>query len=507
MTSEPGWTRGSSIAYGGDYNPEQWPETVWPEDAQLMREAGVNLATVGVFAWSRLEPRPGEYNFEWLDRVMDILHVHGVSTDLATATASPPPWLAATHPESLPVTIDGTRLWPGGRQHYCPHSSAYKAAALALVERLARRYASHPGLAMWHVNNEYGGMPAGYCDVSAAAFRTWAEARYSDIGALNEAWGASFWSQEHSSWEEVNPPRRVPGIPNPSQQLDFNRFCSDSFLELLRAERAVLAKVTPGVPVTTNFMGFFKPLDYWDFAAEEDVVSNDIYPDPADPEAPVRAAMTHDLVRSLAGGGPWYLMEQTASRVNWRRRNVAKKPGQQRLWSFQALARGADAILFFQWRASNFGVEKFHGAMLPHAGEKTTSWREVVRVGAELRSLAPVAGSRVVPSVGIVFGWDNWWAVELPSKPAEVKLLEQVFAYYRPLWKSALTAEFVRPGSDLSGRALVCVPNLYLADDAAAAELERYVRAGGVAVISFFSGIVDTNDHVRPGPTRRCGPS
>ena len=242
MTTRPEWTRGSSIAYGGDYNPEQWPETVWLEDARLMREAGVNLATVGVFAWSRLEPRPGEYSFDWRDRVMDVLYVHGVSTDLATATASPPPWLAATHPESLPVTIDGKRLWPGGRQHYCPHSSAYKKAALTLVERLALRYASHPGLAMWHVNNEYGGMPACYCDVSAAAFRDWLKRHYVDLGALNQAWGASFWSQEYGDWEEVNPPRRVAGIPNPSQQLDYYRFCSDSFLELLRAERSLLSK-------------------------------------------------------------------------------------------------------------------------------------------------------------------------------------------------------------------------------------------------------------------------
>jgi beta-galactosidase len=500
MTPRRGWARGSAIAYGGDYNPEQWPEDLWLADARLMREAGVNLATVAVFAWARLEPRPGEYSFDWLDRVLDLLYDHGVSTDLATATASPPPWLAAHHPESLPVTLDGVRLWPGGRQQYCPHSVAYRTAALALVERLARRYASHPGLALWHINNEYGGMRACYCDVSAASFRGWLRRRYGDLDALNRAWGTSFWSQQYGDWEEIGPPRRVPAVPNPSQELDFRRFTSDSFLDLFRAERAVLKKTTPEVPVTTNFMGFFKPLDYWGFAAEEDIVSNDIYPDPADPEAALRAAMTHDLVRSLAGGGPWYLMEQTASRVNWRRRNVAKGPGQQRLWSYQALARGADGILFFQWRASVFGAEKFHGAMLPHAGERARSWQETVKVGTELGALGEVVGSRIVPSVAIVFGWDNWWALELPGKPAEIQLLDQVLSYYRPLWKSGLTAEFARPGADLSGRALVLVPNLYLVDEPAAAEIDRYVCAGGVAVISFFSGIVDANDHVRGGP-------
>lgn len=495
------WRKLPAIGYGGDYNPEQWPESIWAEDARLMREAGVNLATVGVFAWARLEPRPGEYRFDWLDRVLDLLYDHGISIDLATATASPPPWLAASHPESLPVTADGVRLWPGGRQHYCPNSVAYRGAALALVEQLAGRYGSHPGLVLWHVNNEYGGMRACYCDVSAACFRSWLQQRYRDLAALNGAWGTSFWSGDYSDWEEIVPPRRVAGGgANPSQELDFQRFTSESFLELLRSEREVLKRITPEIPVTTNFMGFFKPLDYWAFAAEEDVVSNDIYPDPADPESAVRAAMTHDLMRSLAGGGSFMIMEQTATRVNWRRRNVAKPAGEQRLWSYQAIARGADAILFFQWRASVFGAEKFHGGMLPHAGERAGSWSEVVNVGRELAGLAEVVGTRVTPSVAMLFGWDSWWALELPGKPAEIQLLDQVLAYYRPLWRAGLTTEFVRPGADLSGRAIVCVPNLYLVDDQAATAVDCYVRSGGVVVISFFSGIVDENDHVRGGP-------
>ena len=501
MTTRSGWSKGSTIAYGGDYNPEQWSEEVWLEDARLMREAGVNLATVGVFAWARLEPRPGEYNFDWLDRVLDMLYDHGVSTDLATATASPPQWLSATDPESLPVTADGVRLWPGSRQHYCPHNVTYAMAAKALVEQLAHRYASHPGLALWHINNEYAGMSACYCDTSAASFRSWLKRRYGELDALNTSWGTSFWSQEYGDWAEVNPPRRVPYIHNPSQQLDFHRFSSDSFIDLFRAERDLLKTITPDVPVTTNFMGFYKPLDYWALAAEEDIVSNDIYPDPAAPEAHLFAAMTHDFIRSLGGGAPWILMEQTASRVSgWGRRNVTKAPGQQRLWSYQALAHGADAVLFFQWRASVFGAEKFHGAMLPHAGVRTASWREVVKVGAELPALAEVVGSLVVPSVALMFGWDNWWALELPAKPAEVTLMDQVRRYYKPLWTAGQTVEFVRPGADLSGRALVCIPNLYLVDDAVVGEIDRYVRAGGVAVISFFSGIVDANDHLLGAP-------
>jgi beta-galactosidase len=465
-----------------------------------MREAGVNLVTVGVFAWACLEPQPGDYHFDWLDRVIDLLYAHGVAVDLATATASPPPWLSARHPESLPIMVDGARLWPGGRQHYCPHSVEYRSAALSLVGQLAHRYAAHPGLALWHVNNEYGGMPACYCDVSAATFRGWLQQRYGELDALNDAWGTSFWSQVYADWEEINPPRRTPSFANPSQQLDFYRFSSESFLDLFRAERDLLATITPEIPVTTNFMGFFKPVDYWSFAAEEDVISNDIYPRPEDPDEPLRSAMIHDLVRSLAGGGPWMVMEQTPSRVNWRGRNVAKAPGQQRLWSYQALARGADGILFFQWRASVFGAEKFHGAMLPHSGVRASSWREIVQMGNELSELSEIVGSRVEPSVAILFSWENWWALEVTSKPADIELLDQVLAYYRPLWAAGLVAEFRPPGPHLSGRALVCVPNLYLVDDPTAAEVVRYVREGGVAVVSFFSGIVDSHDHVRGGP-------
>ncbi|HXM56208.1 MAG TPA: beta-galactosidase, partial [Candidatus Dormibacteraeota bacterium] len=315
------------LAYGGDYNPEQWPEEVWREDVRLMREAGVNLVTVGVFSWSWLEPEPGRFEFGWLDRVLELLHGAAVSVDLATATASPPPWLAHRHPETLPVLADGTRLWPGGRQHYCPSSPAYREAARRLVEALADRYGRHPAVVLWHVNNEYGNhVPSCWCDESAAAFRAWLRGRYGTLDALNEAWGTAFWSQRYAAWEEVLPPRRAPTWTNPSQELDFRRFSSDAVLECFEMERAVLAERSPDVPVTTNFIGFLKQMDYWKWAAREDVVSNDSYPDPSDPDAHVGAAMVADLMRSLGGGRPWLLMEQTSNRVNWRERNAAKAP-------------------------------------------------------------------------------------------------------------------------------------------------------------------------------------
>lgn len=488
--------------YGGDYNPEQWPEEVWQEDVRLMREAGVNLVSVGIFSWAKLEPHPGEYDFGWLDRVLDLLHENGVMANLATATASPPPWLAKLHPESLPVTEDGTILYPGGRQHYCPSSAAYKERATALVQRIADRYKNHPALAMWHVNNEYGCHVAEcYCDASSVHFREWLQDRYGDLDALNEAWGTAFWSQAYGEWDEILPPRSAPTFANPTQQLDFRRFSSDALLELYEMEREILVQATPDVPITTNFMGFFKPADYWKWAPRQDVVSDDSYPDPADPESHVIAAMVQDLMRSLGGGDPWILMEQTTVRVNWRARNAPKEPGKMRLWSLQAVARGAEGVMFFQWRQSRAGAEKYHSAMVPHvdpAGSR--SWGEVKQLGADLGALDGLLGTRGMAKTAILLDWNNWWALELDSKPStDVKMLEGIYTFYKPLYEANIAVDFVHPGADLSRYGLVLAPNLYLVTDEDTENLRRFVSGGGRLVMSFFSGIVDENEHVRLG--------
>jgi beta-galactosidase len=475
-----------------------------------MREAGVNLVSLGIFSWSRLQPEAARYDFDWLDRIIEMLHEGGVRIDLATATASPPPWLSHKHPEMLPVLADGVRLSHGARQHYCPSSPVYRFAAQHLVEQLAKRYARHPALAMWHVGNEFGcHVPACYCDVSAAAFRVWLQERYGDLEALNRAWGTDFWSQRYSNWEEILPPRRTPTWPNPSQQLDFMRFSSDELLACYELEHAVLTEHSPGVPVTTNFMRFFKPLDYWKWAEHEDVVSDDVYQDPADPDAGMRAAMAGDLMRSLGHGRPWMLMEQTSNRVNWRDVNVAKAPGQMRLWSYQALSRGADGVMFFQWRQSRAGAEKFHSAMVPHGPpDHSPTWHEVVRLGNELTRLDAVCGTRVTADVAILHDWESWWALELPSKPSiRVHHIDQLESYYRHLFDGNLVADFAPQSGDLSGYRLVLAPSLYLVSDEAAANLTAYVEAGGTLVMSFFSGIVDPFEHIRlggyPEPFRR----
>ncbi len=493
-----------AIAHGGDYNPEQWSPEVWREDVELMGRAGVDLVTLGVFSWALLEPRPGEHDFGWLDEVMGLLGEAGIAVDLATATASPPPWLTREHPEVLPVTADGVRLSPGGRQAFCPSSPVYRELSLGLARTMAERYAGHDALALWHVGNELGGHNARcYCDQSAAAFRTWLAERYEgDVERLNHAWGTAFWSQHYADFEEVLPPRAAPTFPNPTQQLDFARFSSDQLLANFVAERDLLHELSPGVPVTTNFMVMkgVRDMDYWSWAREVDVVSNDHYPDASDPAARRELAFCSDLVRGLAGGGPWLLMEQSPSAVNWQPRNVAKRPGELLRNSLQHVGRGADAVLHFQWRASKAGAEKFHAGLVPHAGTETRLFREVVQQGEVLDAISEVAGSRTVNDVALLFDWQSWWACELDSHPSvDVTYLDRAHALHRSVTEAGVGIDVVGPDSDLSSYRVVLVPTLYLVTEATAERIAAAARAGAAVVVTYFSGIVDEHDHIRLG--------
>ncbi len=465
-----------------------------------MAEAGVNFLTVGVFSWASLEVSPGVFEWGWLDRVMDDLAAAGIAADLATATASPPPWFSQANPQTLPVLADGTTLWWGSRQAFCPSSPVYREAAVNLAGEIARRYASHPALAMWHVHNEYGCHNAAcYCDVSAGAFRAWLADRYGDLKALNEAWGTAFWSQRYTAWDQVIPPRRTGTFSNPGQKLDWARFCSDELLACCVAEISVLKQVTPDVPVTTNMMSLFKPLDYQRWSDHLDFISNDHYllNFLERPEADL--SLSGDLMRSLAGG-PWWLMEHSPSAVNWQPFNLAKPPGQLVRNSLTHVARGADAVGFFQWRASQAGAEKYHSAMVPHAGRDTKVWREVVSLGAKLASLSEVVGSRVEAKVAILHSWESWWAAELDAHPTmAVDVAGHIRAWHSALWDINVTTDVVSPGSQLDGYDLVIAPNLYLLTDDQASNLAAFVHGGGTAVVTYFSGIVDSDDHVRLG--------
>ncbi|MFF9481307.1 beta-galactosidase [Streptomyces sp. NPDC014733] len=489
------------IRFGGDYNPEQWPEEVWAEDLELMKAARVSAVTAGIFSWARVEPRPGEWDFGWFDRVMDGLADAGIEVCLATMTASPPPWLSRAHPEILPEDADGRRRWPGARQHYCPSSPVYRAHAVRLVEQLATRYAGHPALTLWHIGNEYGCHTRQcYCDVSAAAFRDWLRERYGSVDALNDAWSTAFWSQTYGDFAEVLPPRTAPTFPNPAQQLDYLRFGDAALRACYLAEKEVLARCAPGVPVTTNLMPQHKPVDAFAWAPHMDVMALDFYQDPFLPDDHLRAAYVFDLMRSARSGQPWLLLEQAPGAVNWRPRNGPKPPGTMRLWSWQAVAQGADAVVFFQWRQSRGGAEKFHSAMVPHGGTDTRIFREVAALGRELASVPEIAGTRSRAAVALLADWHSWWALELDARPSTAPDHSRLaLDHHRPLYEAGVACDVVPPSRELSGYRMVVAPQLYLLTEEDAARLAAYVRGGGQLVVSFFSGIVDAQDRVHPG--------
>ena len=493
----------TGIRYGGDYNPEQWPRATWLEDIELMKQAGINLVSIAIFAWGILEPREGEYDFRQLDDIIDLLHEAGIDVDLATPTAAPPAWFWKKYPDSRPVTRDGITLGNGSRGMVSPSSPDYRRAAAAITEQLARRYANHPALVLWHVHNEYGApVSDSYDEASVLAFRDWLRARYGSLDALNAAWGTTFWGQRYGEWTEIDAPRTAASVVNPAQRLDYARFTSDALLECFIGERDAIRRHSPNLPVTTNFMATSCPsMDLWKWSREVDVVSNDHYLTAERLDSHVMLSMDADLTRSLAGGRPWILMEHSTSAVNWQPRNIAKRGGELARNSLSHLARGADGILFFQFRASRFGAEKFHSAMLPHAGVDSRIWREVVELGSTLGTLGELEGSQVAARVAILWDWESFWASDLEWRPSiDVQHRARIEAFYTALWERNVTVDFAHPHSDLSAYAVVLAPSSYLLDDESAASIRAYVEGGGTFLSSYFSGIVDVNDSVPSGP-------
>ncbi|MFH8561694.1 beta-galactosidase [Streptomyces sp. NPDC017988] len=510
LPAGPDGTPRPRLAYGADYNPEQWPREVWEEDIRLMREAGVNLVSVGIFSWARLQPTAGTWDFTWLDEVMDLLHEGGIGVDLATATASPPPWLTTAHPEILPVTASGETLWPGARQHWRPTSPVFQTYALRLVREIAGRYAGHPALVAWHISNELGCHNVyDHSDDAARAFRDWLRVRYTTLDALNHAWGTAFWSQHYSDWQQILPPRLAASHPNPTQQLDFKRFSSDALKEYLRAERDVLREITPDTPVTTNFMvmGGIKGMDYADWAHEVDFVSNDHYVRPG-PQARDELSFCANLTSGIAGHRPWFLMEHSTSAVNWQPVNVPKRPGDLARDSLLHVAHGADAVCFFQWRQSAAGAEKYHSAMVPHAGADSEVFRAVTGLGRTLETLAPVTGATREPArVAVLFDWESWWTSEQDSHPTSLlDYHQEALDWYSALLALGIRADVVTTRCDLDTYDLLIAPVLHVIPETLAKDLTRYVESGGHLVTTYFSGVVDENDHIwlggHPGALR-----
>ncbi|WP_281941198.1 beta-galactosidase [Micromonospora sp. AKA38] len=503
MTTKALWSDGR-LSYGGDWNPEQWPPAVWSEDVALMRAAGVNLVTVGVFAWSRLEPAPGHYTLDWLDEVLDLLHAAGIRAALATPTASPPPWFTRRHPDAMPLTADGVRLHHGSRDTYCAAAPAYRAAARSIADVLATRYAHHPALALWHVHNEYG--TTCHCDHAETAFRRWLTGRYADLDALNDAWVTSFWGQHYSDWAQVGVPRATQYLANPGQLLDFRRFWSDTLLSAYTEQRDLLRAANPAVPVTTNHvLGDWVPVDHARWAREVDLVAVDHYPDRIDGGAEEQTALAADLARGWARRGagrpaPWLLMESAPNQIHVTGRMHTKEPGRMTRHSLAHVARGSAGAMFFQWRAPAGGAERFHSAVVSHAGADTRVFREATDLGAALGRLAGTATGQVEARVAIAHDAASGWALRHPGMPRDgLDHPGEVAAAHRVLWHAGLTADLVTPGDPLDGHRLLVLPALYLAADATVDWVRRHVHAGGHLLVTWLSGVADEHARVRLG--------
>ena len=505
------------ILYGGDYNPEQWPRDVWDEDVRLFQMAGINSATVNVFSWARLQPDEETYDFSQLDEIIALLSRKGFDIVLATSTGAMPAWMVRRYSEVTRVDFEGRRHKFGGRHNHCPNSLVFQKFAGRLVEQLARRYAGNPHIVCWHVSNEYN--TGCYCENCEKAFRVWLRRKYGTLEAVNEAWNTAFWGHTFYNWDEIVAPNALSegmdfgGLRKTNfagLSVDYDRFLSDSLLENFKLERDIIRRYDPSTPITTNLMGTYKGLDYFKWAKEMDIVSWDNYPAYNTPWS--YTAMCHDLMRGLKEK-PFMLMEQTPSQQNWQPYNSLKRPGQMRAQSYQTIAHGADTVQFFQLRRSKGGCEKFHGAVISHSGSSETRvFKEVSQLGAELQSLGTtLLGADSPAEVGILFDWDNYWALEYASGPSvDLRYCDQIHQYYRYFYNRHIPVDMVPVDGDFSRYKVIAAPVLYMVKEGVAEALEKFVAGGGTLITGFMSGIVDQSDNVHlggyPGPLRKlCG--
>ncbi|MCI9096858.1 MAG: beta-galactosidase [Lachnospiraceae bacterium] len=501
----------NGILYGGDYNPNQWPREIWDEDMRMFRDARINSATINVFSWAKIQPAEDQYNFSELDDMVDMLSRENYEIVLATSTGALPAWMAAKYPEVERTDYEGRHHKFGHRHNACPNSPVFQKYSAALAGKLAERYGSNPQVKCWHISNEYGGEC--YCENCARAFRVWLQKKYGTLEELNKAWNMEFWGHTIYDWEEIVLPNALgEGIGTEKTafagiSIDYRRFNSDSMLANFMAERDAIREFDKETPITTNLMGTYKGLDYFKWAKEMDIVSWDNYPRYDTPWS--HTAMCHDLMRGLKDA-PFMLMEQTPSQQNWQPYNSLKRPGQMRAQSYQTLAHGADTIQFFQLRRSVGACEKFHGAVIEHVGtENTRVFREVKQLGEELEKLGGILpGSVNEAQVGVVFDWDNYWALEYTSGPSvDLTYVPHIHEYYRYFYDRNIAVNMVPVDADFSKYKLIVAPVLYMVKDGMAQALEAFVEKGGTLVLTYMSGIVGQSDNVHlggyPGPLRR----
>jgi beta-galactosidase len=502
--------------HGGDYNPDQWIKTpaVWDDDMRLMKLAGCNAMSVGIFSWSSLEPEEGRFEFGWLDAILDKLAQNGAFAVLATPSGARPAWMSAKYPEVLRVAPNRVRNLHGARHNHCYTSPVYREKTALLNRMLAQRYKDHPALIVWHVSNEYGGEC--HCPLCQDAFRSWLKKKYGNsLDRINDAWWTGFWSHRYTDWQQLESPAEHGETSVHGLNLDWKRFVTDQTVDFFKSEAAVLREITPDIPVTTNLMGTYTGLNYWKFAKELDVVSWDNYPgwhttEESTWELASRISFVHDLNRSLKGGKPFMLMESTPSLVNWQPVSKLKRPGMHLLSSLQAVAHGADTVQYFQWRKSRGSAEKLHGAVVDHCGhENTRVFRDVAEIGSVLKKLDGILGTTVRPDAAVIYDWENRWAIDDAQalKKDKKGYLETCQNHYQALWKRGVPADVIDMDCDFSGYKLLIAPMLYMVRPGVAERIEKFVGGGGIFVTTYFTGYVDENDLCFlggfPGPLRK----
>jgi beta-galactosidase len=488
--------------YGGECYPEQWDEDTFKRDLRWMKEANMNIATIGVFCWAIVQKDESTYDFSFLDRALEILEHEGFYVCLATPTAAPPLWLVRKYPEILSVDMNGHRRKPGGRANFCPNSEKYREFSVKIAEKLAERYRDYRPLVLWHVNNEYSNYC--YCETCERKFREWLKNKYVSLDELNKKWYSDFWSQRIYDWEEIGLPTmrnlllfrkdRLQSI-NPAIYQDYRRFMNESLLECFELEYQALKKYTPNVPVTTNLMATFKPLDYFLWAKKMDVISWDSYPDYGEDHA--RVSLRCALMRGVARGKPVVLMEQSPSQAIWKWYNHQKSASALKLHTFQTIAHGAEAALYFQIRQSRGGCERFHGAVITHANTNRTRVFEAVKcIGEDLKKLEDrVLNTRVDAQVAVLFDWESWWALEdSPGPNIDFSYLQEVEKYYRALLRMGVGVDVIGVEEDFSKYKAIFAPTLFMVSDEIGRKIRSYVESGGIFVATTMSGVVDENN-------------
>jgi beta-galactosidase len=480
--------------FGVDYYPEHWPEEDWPQDARLMAEAGFNVVRLAEFAWSKMEPKEGQYDFDWLDRAISLLASQDMRVVLGTPTASPPPWLMTKYPELFRMREDGQRVTFGNRRTYCPNNPIYHDYTQRIVTRMAEHYADHAAVIGWQIDNEFGDRC--YCPVCTQAFRDWLRRRHESLATLNQKWGTVFWSHIYNDWGEIPPPLTTGGSPNPGLALDFFRFSSDSYVAYQQLQMDILRESCPDHFVTHNLMGFgYDRINYFDLARNLDFVAWNNYRrmqwNMQAEVDPSYAALAHDTIRGLKHQNFW-ITEQQAGSGGWEVVSVAPRPGELRLWAYQAIAHGADGILFFRWRTARFGTEQYWHGLLDHDGRPSRRYEEIKQMGAEIKQAGEwIYGSAVKPSVAMMLSYDSRFAFQIQGNNPHFNYSDHFQQIYRAFHHRHVLVDVVDPTADLSAYKLVVAPALHIVSDTIAENLKQFVQVGGVLVVTPRTGVKD----------------